>query len=255
MQHAERGADAGAMKRLDAPRPHSGKKGHHRRRAAAQLAQGDPIPRLDGERAGDAVRRQVLHQRDKERQILARHALFVKRQDEVAALGGDEEVRVLDTFCDALAGQHLADVVKRNERSELVICNIGVNGHRRSDVSFPATGNRPPCFTHPGSHRVGTGGEPAAECRYSSKGKGRGETMNGPIPAQKEPYGINVEAGKRYFWCACGRSASQPFCDGSHQGTGLTPVPFTAEATEEVWLCGCKATGGKPFCDGTHNTL
>jgi CDGSH-type Zn-finger protein len=79
--------------------------------------------------------------------------------------------------------------------------------------------------------------------------------MESPIPAQKEPYGVNVEAGKRYFWCACGRSASQPFCDGSHQGTGLTPIPFTAEATEEVWLCGCKATGGKPFCDGTHNTL
>ena len=76
-----------------------------------------------------------------------------------------------------------------------------------------------------------------------------------PIPAQKEPYGINVEVGKRYFWCACGRSASQPFCDGSHKGTGLTPVPFTAEVTEEVWLCGCKQTAGKPFCDGTHNGL
>ena len=79
--------------------------------------------------------------------------------------------------------------------------------------------------------------------------------MESPIPAQKEPYGVNVEAGQRYFWCACGRSASQPLCDGSHKGTGLTPIPFTAEATEEVWLCGCKATGGKPFCDGTHNTL
>ena len=79
--------------------------------------------------------------------------------------------------------------------------------------------------------------------------------MESPIPAQKEPYGVNVEAGQRYFWCACGRSASQPFCDGSHKGTGLTPILFTAEATEEVWLCGCKATGGKPFCDGTHNTL
>jgi CDGSH iron-sulfur domain-containing protein 3 len=80
-------------------------------------------------------------------------------------------------------------------------------------------------------------------------------TMTEPIPAQKEPYGVTVEAGKRYFWCACGRSANQPFCDGSHQGTGLTPVPFTAQATEEVWLCGCKSTGGKPFCDGTHASL
>ena len=79
--------------------------------------------------------------------------------------------------------------------------------------------------------------------------------MAEPIPAQKEPYGVTVEAGKRYFRCACGRSANQPFCDGSHQGTGLSPVPFTAAASEEVWLCGCKSTGGKPFCDGTHASL
>lgn len=71
----------------------------------------------------------------------------------------------------------------------------------------------------------------------------------------RRPIPINVEAGKSYWWCACGRSKSQPFCDGSHKGTGLAPVPFTAEATEEVWLCGCKQTSGKPFCDGTHNGL
>jgi len=66
---------------------------------------------------------------------------------------------------------------------------------------------------------------------------------------------VTVEEGKRYFWCACGRSAKQPFCDGSHKDTGLTPMPFTAEKTEELWFCGCKATEGQPFCDGTHNTL
>jgi CDGSH-type Zn-finger protein len=91
-----------------------------------------------------------------------------------------------------------------------------------------------------------------ADIGYDSDGE---QAMAEPIPAQKEPYGITVEAGKRYFWCACGRSANQPFCDGSHQGTGLTPVPFTAAASEEVWLCGCKQTSGKPFCDGTHNGL
>ena len=79
--------------------------------------------------------------------------------------------------------------------------------------------------------------------------------MAEPIPAQKAPYNVTVEAGKRYFWCACGRSNNQPFCDGSHKDTGITPMLFTAEKSEELWFCGCKATGGEPFCDGTHNTL
>jgi CDGSH-type Zn-finger protein len=79
--------------------------------------------------------------------------------------------------------------------------------------------------------------------------------MAEPVPAQKAPYNITVEEGKRYVWCACGLSKNQPFCDSSHRGTGLAPIPFIAEKTEEVWLCGCKSSGGKPFCDGTHETL
>ena len=76
-----------------------------------------------------------------------------------------------------------------------------------------------------------------------------------PVAAQLEPYPTPVEAGKTYVWCACGRSKSQPFCDGSHQGTGITPVAYKAEKTETVYFCGCKHTGSSPMCDGTHATL
>ena len=79
--------------------------------------------------------------------------------------------------------------------------------------------------------------------------------MNEPIPAQKAPYRVTLEAGRRYAWCACGRSAKQPFCDGSHKEVGLAPVVFTAEETKDVSLCGCKQTGNRPYCDGTHSTL
>ena len=77
--------------------------------------------------------------------------------------------------------------------------------------------------------------------------------MSSPTIAQKAPYAVDVQAGRKYFWCACGRSASQPFCDGSHTGTGLTPVKYDAEASKTLYFCGCKATGGAPFCDGSHN--
>jgi CDGSH-type Zn-finger protein len=76
-----------------------------------------------------------------------------------------------------------------------------------------------------------------------------------PIVAQKAPYGVDVEAGKTYYWCACGRSAKQPFCDGSHKGTGLGPIAHTPAQAAKLWFCGCKATGTPPFCDGRHKTL
>jgi CDGSH-type Zn-finger protein len=79
--------------------------------------------------------------------------------------------------------------------------------------------------------------------------------MDAAIPAQKAPYGVTVEEGKRYFWCACGRSANQPFCDGAHKSTTMTPLAFTADKSGQVWLCGCKATAGQPFCDGTHSRI
>lgn len=79
--------------------------------------------------------------------------------------------------------------------------------------------------------------------------------MTEPTIAQKSPFNVEVTAGKTYWWCACGRSAKQPFCDGSHKETGMTPVEFAAEITETVHFCGCKSTGNQPRCDGSHNSL
>ena len=76
-----------------------------------------------------------------------------------------------------------------------------------------------------------------------------------PVRPQLGPYQVEVEEGKTYAWCRCGRSKTQPFCDGSHKGTQFEPVIFTAEATDTVYLCGCKDTGDSPFCDGSHNLL
>jgi CDGSH-type Zn-finger protein len=75
------------------------------------------------------------------------------------------------------------------------------------------------------------------------------------IAAQLSPYQVEVEEGRTYRWCRCGRSSAQPFCDGSHAAVGIEPVVFVATKTETVNLCGCKESGNPPFCDGTHNVL
>ncbi len=76
-----------------------------------------------------------------------------------------------------------------------------------------------------------------------------------PIIAAKSPKKVDLEAGKNYFWCRCGKSANQPFCDGSHAGTGIAPLKFTAEKTGAAALCQCKSSANAPFCDGTHARL
>ena len=68
----------------------------------------------------------------------------------------------------------------------------------------------------------------------------------------KSPYPIKVKEGETYFWCQCGRSNKQPFCDGSHKGTMLQPVKYQAIETKKMFFCGCKSTSKQPFCDGTH---
>jgi len=78
--------------------------------------------------------------------------------------------------------------------------------------------------------------------------------MSEPVITQKAPYTEELEPGT-YWWCACGKSQNQPFCDGSHKDTEFTPVKLEITEKTKVYLCGCKHSSDKPFCDGTHNKL
>ena len=78
--------------------------------------------------------------------------------------------------------------------------------------------------------------------------------MAEPTIPQKSPFVVEMEPGK-YFWCACGKSSNQPFCDGSHKGSEFSPVMEEITEAKRVAWCGCKKTSGKPYCDGTHKNL
>ena len=77
--------------------------------------------------------------------------------------------------------------------------------------------------------------------------------MNKGEKAGSSPIGVVVEEGKSYFWCTCGKSSKQPFCDGSHKGTEFTPLAYKAEESKKVFFCTCKQTDDQPLCDGSHN--
>jgi len=76
-----------------------------------------------------------------------------------------------------------------------------------------------------------------------------------PVVAAKAPAKVALEEGKNYWFCTCGKSSGQPFCDGSHKGSSFAPQKFTADKTGDAWLCQCKQTANSPFCDGTHKSL
>ena len=74
--------------------------------------------------------------------------------------------------------------------------------------------------------------------------------MNKPTVADNKPTPVDLKAGEEYYFCTCGKSANQPFCDGSHKGTNFAPKSFVAEEDGEAYLCQCKQTANAPFCDG-----
>ena len=79
--------------------------------------------------------------------------------------------------------------------------------------------------------------------------------MSEPVIAQKSPMPLPVTAGQTYYWCSCGKSTTQPLCDGSHKGSGFSPTPYKAEKDGTVYFCGCKHSGNGALCDGSHKTL
>jgi CDGSH-type Zn-finger protein/uncharacterized Fe-S cluster protein YjdI len=91
----------------------------------------------------------------------------------------------------------------------------------------------------------------------SIKGDESNQAMDGNelVIAGDRPVLVELEDGKNYAWCACGRSSNQPWCDGSHKVTSITPVVFKAEGKKKAAMCMCKKSANQPFCDGTHNNL
>ena len=80
--------------------------------------------------------------------------------------------------------------------------------------------------------------------------------MEKPVPPQKSPYKVKVEKGKIYFWCACGLSNKQPFCDGTHKIEGkFKSLKYLADGSKDIYFCGCKLSQNAPFCDGSHSKL
>ena len=77
--------------------------------------------------------------------------------------------------------------------------------------------------------------------------------MTKGIKAGNSAIAVEVEKGKSYFWCSCGKSSKQPFCDGSHKGSEFKPVLFKADETKKMFFCTCKQSNNQPFCDGSHN--
>jgi len=79
--------------------------------------------------------------------------------------------------------------------------------------------------------------------------------MTQPIIANNQPATVTLKKGETYYFCRCGKSNNQPFCDGAHQGTDFTPQAFTAEKDGAAWLCACKQSKNLPFCDGAHQKI
>jgi CDGSH-type Zn-finger protein len=126
--------------------------------------------------------------------------------------------------------------------------------HRGRD--FRCAVSPAPTF-RPASHGDQSIPRQTQECLYSANlvPQDQESRMAKPEIAAKSPFAVNVEQGKDYWWCSCGKSKSQPFCDGSHKGSEFNPVKYTAGESKAVYFCGCKHSGNGALCDGSHKSL
>ena len=76
--------------------------------------------------------------------------------------------------------------------------------------------------------------------------------MSEPTIADNKPVKLGPGKDKKYYFCMCGLSSNQPFCDGSHKGSDFTPMAFQCDESKDYYLCQCKHSGNKPYCDGSH---
>jgi len=110
------------------------------------------------------------------------------------------------------------------------------------------------CFQSKGSGQAAQPSPPKSVPSVDPKPSAQADN-NTKVIAQRTPCAVEVEAGQVLYYCTCGRSANQPYCDGKHQGTVFTPLPYKPERTGKEYLCGCKATKSPPKCDGSHQHL
>jgi CDGSH-type Zn-finger protein len=96
---------------------------------------------------------------------------------------------------------------------------------------------------------------PTKPLRLAPGNFSRSLPMDKPVVAAKAPVAVRLDSNREYYWCACGHSKNQPWCDGSHKGTTLTPLPFRPAESGEKYLCNCKQTANPPWCDGSHKKL
>jgi len=133
---------------------------------------------------------------------------------------------------------------------------MGCCGDKNADKSLQDGKDKTPTAPTPAASKVekSAAAAPAASVAPGPKSLDKAD-IHTKVIAQLSPYKVSLTAGEKYYYCTCGRSATQPSCDGKHVGTDFTPLHFIPKETKDYYLCGCRATKKEAECDGAHQNL